>query len=236
MGSSNLIALGLALLFGLRHAADPDHLIAVSTLVATDSRRARRGAIRVAGWWGAGHALAIVAVGLPIVLAGALLPELLQRLAEFAIGLIIMALAVRLLVRWRSGSYHLHTHEHDHVRHTHLHAHGQSTSHAHRHPTPRTPLQAFAIGVVHGVGGSAAVTLLLLASISGRTAAVAALFVFAAGTAVSMAALSGGAAWLLNLTRIGRSRPVVAFPLGVSALAFGALYAGAAWLPVIPLV
>src|SRR6266540_3499554 len=102
MDSPNLVGpLLLALLLGLRHALDPDHLVAVSTLVAGTEEKAPRTAARLGATWGAGHALAVVILGLPVVVAHALLPELVQRLAETAIGVIIVLLAARLLLRWR---------------------------------------------------------------------------------------------------------------------------------------
>jgi ABC-type nickel/cobalt efflux system permease component RcnA len=237
MHGSPLLALGLALLLGLRHATDPDHLVALSTLVTGERDRAARAAARFGGLWGLGHALALVVLGLPVVLFHAVLPGVAQRSAETAIGLVICALAVRLLVRWRRGAYHMHAHEHDGERHMHMHTHEHEAAHRHGHvhARPRTPLQAFLIGVTHGIGGSAAVALLLLASIPGTGWAAAALVVFASGTAVSMAALSGGFGWLLGTRPLRRGLRVAVLPLGLASLAFGALYAGAAWVASIPL-
>lgn len=235
MHGSPLLALLVALLLGLRHATDPDHLVALTTLVTGEKDRAARLAARLGGMWGLGHALALVVLGLPIVLFHAVLPEVAQRSAETAIGVVIAVLAIRLLVRWRRGAYHLHVHEHDGERHTHVHAHAHEAGHAHAHVRPRTPLQAFLIGVTHGTGGSAAVTLLLLASVHGTGWAAAALVVFAAGTAVSMAVLSGGFGWLLETRPLRRGLRIAVLPLGLASLAFGAAYAGAAWFAAIPL-
>ena len=230
------VALGLALLLGLRHAADPDHVVAVSTLVAGDEKRPSRAAARLGAFWGAGHALTLVLLGLPVVLAHAVLPELAQRIAESAIGAIIMLLAVRLLLRWRRGGYHAHTHDHERLSHTHFHAHGAELEHGHAHAEPRTPLQAFLIGATHGVGGSAAVALLLLASIPGQFWAAVALLIFAAGTAVSMSLLSGAWGWLLGTRAVRERFRFAVVPLGVFGLLFGLLYAVGAWLPGLPLV
>ena len=100
-GSSVWIVLAVAVLLGLRHATDPDHLAAVSTLVAGGRERATRRAGELGLAWGAGHAVTLFAFGLPIVLFRAFLPERLQQGAETVIGLVIVALAVWLLVRWR---------------------------------------------------------------------------------------------------------------------------------------
>ncbi|MFL6010434.1 MAG: hypothetical protein ACJ734_01445 [Gaiellaceae bacterium] len=237
MDSPNLyVALGAALLLGLRHALDPDHLVAVSTLVAGTEREPSRAAARLGGLWGAGHAVTLTLVGLPVVLAHAVLPELAQRIAESAIGVVIGLLAIRLLVRWRRGGYHVHAHDHADGGHRHLHSHAAGGRHGHRHIAPRTPVQAFLIGATHGVGGSAAVALVLLASIPDRAWAAVALVIFAAGTAVSMCLLSGAWGWLLGARAVRRRLQLAVVPLGVFALLFGMLYAAAAWFAAIPLV
>ena len=230
------VALGLALLLGLRHAADPDHLVAVSTLVAGTKDEPTRAAARLGAFWGIGHALALVVIGLPVVLAHAVLPELAQRIAESAIGAIIMVLAVRLLLQWRRGGYHVHAHDHGDRGHTHFHAHPAAGDHAHGHIQPRTPLQAFVIGITHGIGGSAAVALLLLTSIRGAGWAAGALLIFAGGTALSMTVLSGAWGWLLGTAAARKHLRVAVVPLALFAFLFGVLYATAAWLPELPLV
>ena len=116
-GQALIVVLAVALMLGLRHAADPDHLAAVTTLIASDPRDGRERAGRLGLAWGGGHALTLALFGLPIVLFGAYLPESVQRTAEVAVGLMIMFLAVRLLVRWRRGQFHAHLHRHGDVRH-----------------------------------------------------------------------------------------------------------------------
>ncbi len=237
MDSPNLfIPLILALALGLRHALDPDHLMAVTTLVAGSEEDGTRRAARLGTIWGVGHALAIVALGLPVVLFHALLPELVQRLAETAIGVIIVLLAARLLLRWRHGAFHVHVHDHDGERHVHVHTHREAAGHAHAHIRPRTPLQAFLIGVTHGVGGSAAVAVLLLASVSGLLWAAVALLVFATGTAISMGVLSASFGWMLSRRPLRQRFRLAVVPLGIVGLAFGGLYAVAAWLPALAVV
>ena len=189
-GEGLALVLLVALLLGLRHASDPDHLAAVSTLIASDPEDGTRRAGRLGLSWGAGHALTLAAFGLPIVLLQAYLPDTAQRAAEALVGLMIMFLAVRLLLRWRSGHFHAHTHTHGDLEHRHLHPH-RARGHEHAHEPEaqlgRSPWQAFGIGLVHGTGGSAGVGVLLLATIPDQTEAVAALIVLAAGTALSMA-------------------------------------------------
>lgn len=221
--------LGLALLLGIRHAADPDHLVAVSTLIAGSRGGGSRAAARLGAAWGAGHALTLTAFGLPIVLVQAFLPASLQRLAEAAIGVVIVALGAQLLWRWRQGSYHVHVHEHGGRQHSHVHRHAESAGHEHGHSPVRTPLAAFLIGCVHGTGGSAAVGVLLVAGVPDRETAIAALLVLAAATAISMAALSGAVGSLLA-AGVVRHRLATATPvLATFSMLFGLWYVLAAW-------
>jgi len=226
-GGGLVVVLCVALLLGLRHASDPDHLAAVSTLIATDPEDGTRRAGRLGLAWGAGHALTLAAFGLPIVLLGAYLPDTLQHAAEAAVGLMIMSLAVRLLLRWRRGHFHVHPHRHGDLEHRHLHPH-HSHDHEHAHEPEarlgRSPLQAFGIGLVHGTGGSAGVAVLLLATIPDQVEAVAALVVLAIGTAISMAALSSAFGYAITrgpvLTRMVAFAPA----MGGLTLAFGCWY------------
>jgi cytochrome c biogenesis protein CcdA len=227
---SVLGALALAAALGLRHSTDPDHLVAVSTLIAGRRRDGARAAARLGAAWGGGHALTLLLFGLPIVLVQAYLPERVQQLAEGAIGVLIVGLAVRLLVRYRRGAFHAHAHEHDDgVAHIHLHSHAGGPAHGHDHPRPRSAFAAFLIGCLHGTGGSAAVSILLVASVPGREAAVAALAIFAAGTAVSMALLSAAFGRLLGAAPV-RERFRAAIPaMGSFGMAFGVWYALSAY-------
>jgi len=201
-GEAFLVVAVIAILLGLRHATDPDHLTAVSTLVAGD-RADTRGAGRLGLAWGLGHATTLFAFGLPIVLYRSYLPDAVQTVAETLIGLVIVALATRLLWRWRESR-----------RGTGRHLHA-----------PRSPLQAYGIGLVHGIGGSAGVGVLLLASIPDHVEAVAALGLFAAFTAMSMALASTSFGWVMSRGAVQRSFVSVAPALGALSLAFGVWYA-----------
>jgi high-affinity nickel permease len=221
-GGSIWIVLAVAVLLGLRHATDPDHLAAVSTLVAGGSDRAGRQAGGLGLAWGLGHALTLFAFGLPILLLDSYLPERVQQGAETAIAVVIVYLAVRLLVRWRRGEFHSHAHRHGEEEHTHAH-----TTHAHRHA--RSGTGAFGIGLVHGMGGSAGVGILLVASIESTALSIASLALLAVFTAVSMTLLSGGFGRTLVSRPISASFGAVAPVLGTASLAFGIWYATSAW-------
>jgi ABC-type nickel/cobalt efflux system permease component RcnA len=227
-GETLAVVLAVAVVLGLRHASDPDHLAAVSTLIASEPEDGTRRAGRLGLAWGAGHATSLALFGLPIVLFHAYLSDGLQRGAEALVGLMIMLLAARLLVRWRRGHFHAHPHRHGNTEHRHLHPHDSPGAHDHAHRPEtrlgRSPSQAFGIGLVHGMGGSAGVGVLLLATIPRQAEAVAALLVLALGTAVSMAALSS--AFGYAITR-GPVRRMLAFApaMGFATLAFGGWYA-----------
>jgi high-affinity nickel permease len=223
-GSALVVVLGVAVLLGLRHATDPDHLAAVTTLLSSERKRRGRSAGKLGLAWGSGHATTLFAFGVPIVLFKAFLPEPVQQAAETTIGLVIIALAVWLLVRWRRGLFHLHLHAHDAGPHLHGHVH-PSGPHGHTMRPARTPWQAYGIGLLHGMGGSAGVGVLLLATIHNRAVALAALALFAACTAISMTLLSTGFGRTLSSRVIARSFERVAPVLGLASLAFGVWYA-----------
>jgi hypothetical protein len=208
-GSSVWIVLLVAVLLGVRHATDPDHLAAVTTLVASGKDRAARRAGELGLAWGLGHATTLFLFGLPILLLNAYLPERAQQAAETAIGFVIVYLAARLLLRWCRGEISFHAHPH---------AHGS-----------RTRAGAFAIGLVHGAGGSAGVGVLLLASIQSRAVAVASLLLLAVFTAVSMTILSTGLGSVLVARPVRAAFTGVAPALGAASLAFGLWYGAAAW-------
>ncbi len=208
-GASLWIVAVAAILLGLRHATDPDHLAAVTTLVASTRERVVRGAARLGVAWGLGHAVTLFVFGLPIVLVERYLPELVQRAAETTIAVVIVCLAVRLLVRWRRGALRVHAHPG---------AHGV-----------RTRVGAFGIGLVHGMGGSAGVGVLIVASVQSTALAVLALAVLAVFTALSMGVLSTGFGRTLVSRPVSAAFHGVAPALAVASLAFGVWYATAAW-------
>ncbi len=203
-GTTLLVVLGVSVLLGLRHASDPDHLAAVTTLIASKREHAARQAGRLGLTWGLGHASSLFAFGLPVVLYRAYLPEPVQSAAETIVGAVIVLLGLSLIVRWRRGFF-------DHEE-------------GHRHRRTRTPWQAYAIGVVHGMGGTAGVGVLLLASIRNHGLAVAALGLFAFCTALSMALLSTGFGATLERGLARSTFARLAPVLGLLSLAFGIWY------------
>jgi ABC-type nickel/cobalt efflux system permease component RcnA len=215
-GASLVLVAVIAVVLGLRHATDPDHLAAVSALIASTRERAARRAALLGFSWGLGHALTLFAFGLPIVLFETYLPERVQQGAETTIAVVIVSLSVLLLVRWRRGAFHAHVHEHGDGAHMHVHSHERG-----ERLRTRSARSAFGIGLVHGMGGSAGVGVLLVATIGSTVYGVVALAILAAFTAVSMALLSTG--FGVGLTRLPMSR--LAPVLGLTSLVFGVWYA-----------
>jgi high-affinity nickel permease len=193
-GEVFLVVALVAVLLGLRHATDPDHLAAVTTLVAADEPDPRR-AGRLGFTWGLGHATSLLVFGVPIVLFRSYLPAAVQTGAEALVGVMIVVLALRLLLR-RHGSRR----------------------------NARTPWQAYAIGLVHGMGGSAGIGVLLLASIPNHGEALAALALFALFTAISMAMASTSFGFALSRGPVMRSYLTIAPAMGILSLAFGVWY------------
>ena len=232
LGDSGVMAFVVALLLGLRHATDPDHLTAVSTLFLADQQEGPRRATRLGLAWGLGHGLTLFSFGLPVILFRSYLPNVIQRLAEAAIGLVIAALAIRLLLRWRRGYFHVHPHAHNGVRHAHPHLHEHPPHaehpvkhlHSHAEALGRTPLAAFGIGMVHGLGGSAGVGVLLVGAVSSRTQGVIALLVFAGATAASMALISTAFGYALARGALRRRVSDLVPWFGCASLLFGVWY------------
>jgi high-affinity nickel permease len=208
------VVLLVAILLGLRHATDPDHIAAMTTLVASGREHAARSAARLGAWWGIGHAITLVVFGIPILLAERFLPERVQQGAETAVAALIVFLGLRLLVRWRHGYFDLHSHPHPEREHRHA---------------VRTPLGAFGVGLVHGMGGSAGVGVLLLAAIPSETIAVASLLLLALFTAVSMTVVTVGFGLTLSARPVAAASTALVPVLGAASLAFGLWYAAAAW-------
>jgi hypothetical protein len=213
-GAPVLVVLLVGILLGLRHATDPDHIAAMTTLVASGRERAARSAAGLGAWWGVGHGITLVLLGTPILLAERFVPERVQQGAETAVAALIVFLAVRLLVRWRHGYFDLHAHPH--------------REREHRHQV-RTPLGAFGIGLVHGIGGSAGVGILLLATIPSETVAIVSLVLLAVFTAVSMAIVTVGFGVTLTARPVAAAANAVVPALGAASLTFGLWYAAAAW-------
>jgi high-affinity nickel permease len=207
---SGLTILAIGFVLGTRHATDPDHVIAVSTIVTRERSIAKAGLIGVL--WGIGHTLTILAVGAGIILLDLAIPARIGLTMEFCVGLMLILLGVLNLsgaMKWISEKFspahplvvgeHAHIHEHGAKLHFHWHSHApRREHHAESLAPPRWLERSFAglslyqalrplfVGIVHGLAGSAAVALLVLSTIREPQWAVLYLLVFGIGTIAGM--------------------------------------------------
>ncbi len=190
---------GLGSLLGMRHALEPDHLAAMSTLV-TGERSSYKAAL-LGACWGLGHTFALVAVGAVLVFLRAEMPARLADAFELSVALMLVALGVRAIcLAARQGpAGPVHAHQHGRVAHVHTGA----TAHVHigTWTLARRPLL---VGAVHGLAGSGALTELVLATLPSTSARLAYMAVFGWGSTLGMAALSGLLGW--PLARMGSHR------------------------------
>jgi high-affinity nickel-transport protein len=221
-----LFILGIGFFLGMRHASDPDHVVAVSTIVSRERSLPRAGWIGVL--WGVGHTLTILIVGAAIILFGVVIPPRLGLTLEFSVALMLILLGFLNLtgaMHWISHRLSP-THPQHHGTHSHLHSHGDyAHDHAHMHSPEaehhsaeldapnwlRAPfarlglfhsLRPLLIGVVHGLAGSAAVALLVLGTIREPRWAVLYLLIFGVGTIVGMMLMT--LAFALPITLAGK--------------------------------
>src|SRR6266516_1888999 len=157
--SPSLLALaGLGLLLGFRHAFEPDHLAAVSTLATRQGRLLD--ACRLGLAWALGHTASVGVVVAVIMLFGLHLPDRLWPAADFLVALLLIGLGGSVMLRYARGRWHLHTHAHDDGPHLHLHrpAHGAE----HDHACPRgAARRSHRLGLLDGIAGRAAILTLL---------------------------------------------------------------------------
>jgi ABC-type nickel/cobalt efflux system permease component RcnA len=178
-----LATLGLGFLLGLKHALDADHLVAVSTIVGRE--RSLWKSWRVGAWWGIGHSAAVLVASLAVIALRRAIPDGTAQVLEMAVGVMLVVLGLDLLRRLVRGELRVHAHDHD--GHTHLHAHlGEGPPPGHHH-VGRRP---FVVGVVHGLAGSATLTLFVVSTIPSALVALTYVAVFGAGTVVGMTVMS----------------------------------------------
>jgi ABC-type nickel/cobalt efflux system permease component RcnA len=217
---SALVILSVGLALGIRHATDPDHIIAVSTIVSRQRSLLR--AARIGALWGLGHTVTIVSVGAPLILFRWTISARLGMAMELAVAVMLIVLGVLSLIdvrRERSRPSHSHLHQHGDLIHRHSHGHAAAPADlpthraAHPHDEPvhghagsatvlgildrigrrlraYSAIRPVVIGVVHGLAGSAAIALLVLATIRTPLLAVGYLVIFGLGTILGMVLLT----------------------------------------------
>jgi hypothetical protein len=194
----NLFALlGLGLALGVRHATDPDHVVAVAAITARTRRWLPAAAIGAI--WGLGHTLTLFGVGALIILLNLRIPARVGLAMEFAVALALISV----------GAFNL------------GHRHGAPAPRRDHQPLPAG--RAFGVGIVHGLAGSAAVALLVLSLIRDPVWACGYLLLFGAGTMLGMMLVTTGFA--IPLSSATRRQPsferVARVATGVASVAFG---------------
>jgi high-affinity nickel-transport protein len=227
--------LGLGLVFGLKHATEADHIVAVSTIVS-EQRSLLRSAL-VGALWGIGHTISLVLVGILVLALRVAVPEGIAHWLEFGVALMIIGLGLSALLRARSGrrrrDVHLHKHHHDGVSHVHLHFHEHETEHtggavaSHSHTVSRIGFKPLLVGAMHGLAGSAALTLLVLTQIQSTALGLVYLAVFGLGSIAGMLLMSGliGLPFALSARRLGGVHYGLQAAAGALSVAFGLWYA-----------
>jgi high-affinity nickel-transport protein len=242
----SIVAVGFFL--GMRHATDPDHVIAVTTIVSRQRNLLKAAMTGI--FWGIGHTLTIFVVGTIIILFDVVIPARIGLSMELSVGLMLIVLGVMNIASFlRSArsispqdSELIHRHPHSHGDYVHSHVHGHSPD-THPHSANQTPLtwldRAFGriglyqqlrplvVGIVHGLAGSAAVALLILTTIRNPHWAIAYLLVFGAGTVGGMMLITMSIASAFNFfgKRHERFSRRLGLASGLVSLAFGVVLA-----------
>jgi len=213
--ASTAIGILLGLLVGLRHSFEPDHLTAVSTLVG--ETRGLRGGAMLGALWGIGHTLALVAVSAILLLVGASLPERAAVIFELCVAGMLLVLGARaIVVALRAAAAHRAP---EHV------------AHDHGHPEVRTlAWRPLAIGLVHGLAGSGALTAIAFAELPGAGARLLYMTFFGLGSIAGMALASGTAGVALRvIARSGGTRRGLGLATGALSITVGVLWAIPLW-------
>jgi len=239
-----LSAIVLGFLLGLQHATDPDHLVAVATIL-TRERRFANGAL-IGVLWGAGHMTTLTIVGAIIIGLKLTITPAVGGSLELVVAAMLIVLGVLRLRDAMRGveavpAGHV-VADHDHgvragVVHSHAHVHGAEHTHEHPHVHPSGWLgtlgwrsgwpawRALVVGAVHGLAGSAAVSLLVLATLRSTAGAFMYLLIFGLGTIIGMTLLTAIMAYPVSLAlRYRRARQALAVCAGVGSILFGLVY------------
>lgn len=224
--------LGLGLVFGLKHAIEVDHVVAVTTLVS-EHRSVWRSTL-VGGLWGAGHTASIMVVGVLVLVFRVAIPLPVTKWLEFSVALMIISLGVLAMMKVlrRRSDVHLHRHSHDGQSHVHIHFHEHGTEHAssasthtHSHAISQVGFKPLVVGAIHGLAGSAALTLLVLTQIQPVWLALLYLTLFGIGSTVGMMLMSG----LIGLPFMFSDRRLTEVNYGLQSVAGGLSIAFGLW-------
>src|SRR6267378_156477 len=193
MAPSIVAVLAIGGLLGFRHAFEPDHLAAVSTLATRPTARLWSAA-RLGLVWGLGHTVTVGIFALLIIVLGVRLPARFWPAAELLVAGLLILLGAVVIWRYVRGRWHIHQHTHLNAQpaatpHLHLHSHAHAADHTHGHGSVDAR-RSLGFGVAHGLAGSGAIAALLVAAAPDTTTRIAYFAAFGAGTIVGMLGVS----------------------------------------------
>ena len=222
MEATLLSVLALGFILGIKHAIEPDHVIAVST-IASQSKKLWHASL--AGvFWGIGHTATLFIIGIILILLKGEIPEKWAMSLEFLVGIMLVYLGVKTIFSFKN--IHIHHHQHDGDDHKHVHSHQNSGEHNHKHQHKKTTyLQSMFIGLVHGLAGSGAMVLLTMSTVKSIGEAAIYILIFGAGTVIGMLFFTTiiGIPFVLSKKNKTISRPL-GIVTGVISTVFGVYY------------
>ena len=209
---------GIGLLLGLRHAFEPDHLAAISTLATRPAARLWSAA-RLGLVWGLGHTATVGVVVLFIIVLGIQLPERFWPTAELLVAALLVLLGSVVIWRYVRGRWHMHLHSHQPsaVSHLHLHTHAVVIDHAHNHAVADAR-RSLGFGIAHGLAGSGAIAALLVAATPDAAPRIAYFAAFGIGTIVGMLGVSLMLSVVVRLASRQGARWAAILHVGAAAL------------------
>ena len=222
-----IAALVLGVVLGLKHSLDPDHVVAVSTIVSEYRNPLRSFWVGVS--WGLGHTTSLLIIGIVIIGLRLTIPDRLALLLEFFVGIMLVGLGLQVIYSYRKKRVHQHAHSHPVVAHQHFHSHADNPGHAPEHHEgwgvgkPFLRKKSYIIGMVHGVAGSAALTLLVLASIESTLAGLVYILLFGLGSVLSMGVITifMSFPFVFSANRLPRLNQVIQIGVGAFSILFG---------------
>jgi ABC-type nickel/cobalt efflux system permease component RcnA len=222
MDTSLSAAMGLGFLLGVRHAMDADHVAAVSTLVSQHRSLIR--SCLLGAFWGAGHTVALLAAGVATIALRVTISREVESVLELTAACVLALLGGHVLLR-SLAAWGLRAHEHAHRDHagSHVHAHPSANDRHDRAHILRIGSRPLLLGLLHGMAGSAALMLLVVAAIPSPGEALLYIFVFGAGSTVGMLMLSGlmGIPAAVTAGRSPRALAIVQLLAGTTSLTLG---------------
>ncbi|WP_432667233.1 sulfite exporter TauE/SafE family protein [Wukongibacter baidiensis] len=178
-----LMTLIIGFTLGIKHSLEPDHVIAVSTIVSKTKKLWSSCVVGI--FWGIGHTLTLFVVGMIFIFMKKEIPVELALTLEFAVGILLVYLGITSFLFPERKNVHSHEHEHNGDVHNHYHSHDKELEHKHSH-NKMTHIKSMFIGLVHGLSGSAAMILLTMSTVKNYLQAGIYITIFGIGTVMGM--------------------------------------------------